>query len=60
MSETIQWLVVGIIVAAAVIYLVKHLRPSKSGCCEGCPRAGSCGTAKDNPNECPEPKQKEK
>ena len=61
MSDVIQWIIVGAIVIAAAVYLVKRLRPSGRGCCcEGCPRAGSCATAKDNPSECPEPERKEK
>jgi hypothetical protein len=55
MSDIVQWVIVGVIVVAAAIYLVKHLRPSKKdGCCAGCPYAGSCSSASEDPAECEE------
>lgn len=42
MSESIQWIVVGLIVVAAVAILIKRLKPSDRGGCAGCPYAGSC------------------
>jgi len=54
MSDIIQWVIVAAIVAAAVVFLVKRLKPSKKGCCcAGCPYAGACGVAKDNPETYP-------
>lgn len=59
MSEFIQWVIVGVAVAAAAVFLVKRLRPSKRGCCcTGCPHAGSCGARKEDPSECPTPERK--
>jgi len=60
MSEIAQWIVVTAIVAGAVVYLLKRLRPSGGNCCSGCPYAGSCNAAKDKPAECtPCPTQSE-
>jgi hypothetical protein len=42
MSEVIQWIIVGLLVAGAAIYLIKRLKPTDKGCCAGCPYAGSC------------------
>jgi hypothetical protein len=42
MSDLIQWAIAGLLVAAAAVYLIMRLRPSKKGCCAGCPYAGSC------------------
>lgn len=55
MNYVVQWVIVAALVAAAVVFLVKRLKPSKKGCCcEGCPYAGSCaGEEKDG--ECPAP-----
>ncbi|MCE5199630.1 MAG: FeoB-associated Cys-rich membrane protein [Armatimonadota bacterium] len=46
MSIIIQWVIVGIIIAVATVFLVKRLARSTkggcSGCCEGCKMAGKC------------------
>lgn len=55
MSLVIQWVIVAAIVAAAIVFLVKRLKPSKKGGCAGCPYAGSCASAKGNLAECPTP-----
>jgi|GEM_PF-2493766 len=56
MSEIVQWIMVAVIVAAAVVYLVKHLKPSKKGCCcSGCPYAGSCASEREDVGDCPVP-----
>lgn len=56
MSEIMQWIVVGLIVAAAVVFLIRRLKPSKeTGCCSGCPRAASCPAATEDLSKCPTP-----
>lgn len=56
MSEIAQWIIVAVIVAAAVVFLVQRLRPSKKGCCcSGCPYAGSCASAGEDVSDCPVP-----
>jgi len=42
MSEIIQWVIVGLIVAAAAAFLVKRLKPVDHAGCGGCPYAGAC------------------
>jgi len=58
MSETVQWIIVAAIVAAAVVFLARRLKPSKKNPCAGCPYAGSCGAAKDGPDKCPTPERR--
>ena len=61
MSDIIQWVIVAAIVAAAIVFLVKRLKPSKNGCCcGGCPYAGSCPSAKENLAKCPTPERRAK
>lgn len=56
MSDIIQWAIVAAIVAAAVVFLVKRLKPSKKGdCCSGCPCAGSCTSEGGDVSDCPTP-----
>gem|GEM_PF-2427223 len=47
MSETIQALIVAIILIAAVIGIIRHIRRSKQdpGCCD-CPIADTCNKKK--------------
>jgi hypothetical protein len=42
MSDLVQWIIAGLVVVGAAVYLIVRLRPSKKGCCAGCPYAGSC------------------
>ncbi len=58
MSEVIQWVIVGIIVVAAAVYLIKHLKSTDKGCCAGCLYARSCGVARDDLTECPTPERR--
>lgn len=44
------------VLAAAVIFAVRHMLRNKGGCsggCAGCPRSGDCGAEKDAPEEKP-------
>ena len=58
MSEIIQWVIVAVLVAAAAVFLVQRLRPSKKGCCSGCAYAGSCASVGEDKTECPTPVRK--
>lgn len=42
MSESVQWVIVGLIVVAAIVFLVARLKPTDKGGCAGCPYAGAC------------------
>lgn len=53
MSELLQWIVVGVIIALAVlITVVGHRRRNKNHCewtsCDGCPLGNSCTNNKRN------------
>lgn len=55
MSNLIQWIIVIVLVAAALAFLIVRLRPSKRNCCAGCPYAGSCASASSELGKCSEP-----
>ena len=40
MSEILQWVIVGAVIVAAVVFLVRRMR--KRATCEGCPQAEQC------------------
>lgn len=45
MTQTIQWIIVAVVVIVAAVYLYRALRCSNGGC-TGCPLAGKCGKRK--------------
>ena len=60
MSYVVQWIIVAAIVAGAIVFLVRRLKPSKKGCCcEGCQYAGCCASEEKHVGECPTPKRAE-
>lgn len=47
MSYIVQWIIVAAIVATAIVFLVKRLKPSnKDGVCKGCPYSQKCGNSR--------------
>ncbi len=60
MSNLVQWIITGVIVVGAIIFLLRRLRPSDKSCCSGCPYAGSCGAASSKLKDCGAPELRDK